>query len=164
MCSKGVKRVTLSDQADEEICKIDLATEKLLASPEYLKDAEKSARLNAQREYLIAEIKKTYELNLLNLNEQTDDFLAASQTPDKLFNQFRYIIEHNDLVRLVRTDTYITPKQVDLLQKILLKAAMYPNKQATFRADELLNFMKRSPAICVNNKKSTFTKIYKVYF
>jgi hypothetical protein len=118
MSSKGVQRMILSDQADEEICKIDLITEKLLASPEYLNDEEKSARLNAQRECLIAEIRETLRLNMVHLDK---DPLATTQAPEMhmLFKHFCYTIMHKGQVRLVSTDTYMSPKQVTLVQTLV---------------------------------------------
>jgi hypothetical protein len=144
-CSKGENRKILSDQADEEIRKVDIHTEKLLALTEYLNDEAKSARLNANRELLIAEIRQTLRLNLEHLDELDNN--GSTLDPNVLFKHFCFIIVFKNHLRLVFPDRCLSEKQIALVQTLVSVFQSSNNSSVLLDTIELLGkFFYRVPS------------------
>jgi hypothetical protein len=119
--SKGEMRLILSDQTDEEIRKIDLFTESLLAKN--LENEEATARLNAQRNRLIEEARKIMQLNIQHLDKIYDTLTLTAQAVDIIALLRRcFVLNYKDLLRLVVTDNFLADKQIELLQIIVSSA------------------------------------------
>jgi hypothetical protein len=120
MLSIGELRIILVDQADEEIRKIDIFTETRLATSEYLKDGVASARLNALREELVAEVREALRFNLENLKVELET-LSSTETFDfhTLFRQFCFTQSFGERLCLVCIDRFLPQDQIEMIQKLV---------------------------------------------